>query len=95
MNNLVKTEPALVISTLSGLATAVIAAIIAFGGNLTEAQSNAILGMIAPTVGVIILAGAIVRQFVRPVATSVSTDTAKKVARDSADVGQADPLNEL
>lgn len=95
MKNLAKTEPALVISTLTGFATAVIAVLVAFNAAITQAQQNAILGMIAPTVGVIILAGAIIRQFVRPASTSVSTEKAKEVAIESADVGQADPLGKL
>jgi outer membrane murein-binding lipoprotein Lpp len=95
MNNLAKTEPAIVVSSMAAFATAIIAALVAFGADITDEQKNALLGMIAPTVGVIILAGGIVRQFVRPASTSVDTSTAKKVARDSADVGQADPLNEL
>lgn len=95
MKNLAKTEPALVISTLTGFATAIIAAVVAFGVDMSQAQQAAVLGMIAPTVGVIILAGAIIRQFVRPVAESVSTDKAKEVAQESAAIGQADPLGKL
>ena len=95
MKNIAKTEPALVVSSLTAFATAVIAVLVAFNAGITQAQQNAILGMIAPTVGVIILAGAIIRQFVRPVSESVSTNKAKEVAQESADVGQADPLGKL
>ena len=93
--NVVKTEPALVVATLTSLTTAIIAACVAFGVDVSDEQRNAILGMIAPTVGVILLAGAVIRQFVRPVATSVSTKEAKEVAQESADIGQPDPLGKL
>jgi hypothetical protein len=90
-----KTEPALVVGAITAFLTAVIAACVAFGVEMSQDQQNAILGMIAPTVGVILLASGIIRQFVRPASTSVSKGTAKEVAIESADIGKADPLGKL
>jgi hypothetical protein len=91
----VKTEPALIVGAITAFITAVIAVLVAFNVEMTQAQQNAILGVTAPTVGVILLAAGIIRQFVRPAATSVSTNEAKQVAQESADIGQADPLGKL
>lgn len=59
-------EPARIISLISAFATAAIAFAVAFGLDVSDAQRNAILGMIAPTVGVIVIAGEFIRSQVTP-----------------------------
>jgi hypothetical protein len=74
----VNKEPARIISVISAFVTAVIAFAIAFGFNLTDEQRNAILGMIAPTVGIIVLAGEVTRsRVVSPTSAASAVVNAK------------------
>lgn len=69
-----KKEPAVFVSAIVGVLTAFIGLGAAFGLDVTEEQKNAIIGVVAPTSVLIALVGPIIRQFVRPVSTSVSKD---------------------
>ena len=93
--NVVKREPATAVSVTVAFITAVFGVAVAFGADITQAQQTAILTAVVPTASVIALVGPVIRQFVRPVATSVSTNKAKEVAEESAQIGQADPLGRL
>ena len=93
--NVIKAEPATAVSVITGFLTAVAGLIIAFVSDITPAQQTAILSAVVTTSVLIAAVGPIIRQFVRPVSTSVSTTEAKQVAQESADVGQADPLGKL
>jgi hypothetical protein len=62
--NILKAEPAVAISTITALLTALIGFGAAFGLNLSDDQKNAVIGCVAPAVAVIFLLGPIVRAFV-------------------------------
>lgn len=55
----IRTEPAVIVSTATAAVTAVIALLVAFGLNLTQEQTAAILGVVA--VGAPVVAGALTR----------------------------------
>jgi hypothetical protein len=93
--NVVKREPATAVSVTVAFLTAIFGVAVAFGADITQAQQTAILTAVVPTAALIGLVGPVIRQFVRPVATSVSTKEAKEVAQESADIGQPDPLGKL
>jgi hypothetical protein len=57
-------EPAVIVSTLTAFITALVGFGAAFGLDLTDAQRNAVIGVVAPAVAVIFLLGPIIRQFV-------------------------------
>lgn len=72
------TEPARIISIVSAFVTAAIAFAVAFGFNLDGEQQKAILGMIAPTVGVIVIAGEVLRsKVVSPASAGAAVAIAK------------------
>lgn len=57
-------EPAVIISTITAFATALIGALVAFGVDFTEEQRDAILSTLAAGFAVIMLLGPVIRQFV-------------------------------
>ena len=59
-------EPAVYISAVTGLLTAIIGVLVAFGVDVSDAQQNAILGCVAAFSTVIVLVGPIIRGFVTP-----------------------------
>lgn len=66
-------EPAAVIGTLGAFVTALLYLLAAFGLDITDEQSEAILSMMGPTVLLIALIAALIRRKVSPVATTVAT----------------------
>jgi hypothetical protein len=61
LERLWKTEPARVVSTVTAMLTALFAVVAAFGLDLSDAQTNAILGAVAPIVAAIFFMGEIIR----------------------------------
>ncbi len=59
-------EPARIISIITAFATAVLGLIAAFGLDVSDSQRNAIIGVIAPTVTMIVVAGELIRSQVTP-----------------------------
>jgi hypothetical protein len=60
----VSKEPAVIISTVTAFATAVIGALVAFGVDFTQEQRDAILTTLAAGFAVILVLGPIIRTFV-------------------------------
>lgn len=54
-----QTEPAAIVGTITGLAAAILTALIAFGVDLDQAQHDALLGLVA--VAAPIIAGIVIR----------------------------------
>jgi hypothetical protein len=75
---MIRSEPAVIISGLTGLVTASIALALAFGLDVSDEQRNAILGVIGPAVGVVLLVGGLIRQFV------VAPDTHQQEVAEAA-----------
>jgi len=74
-----KTEPAVIISTVTAFLVAVIGTLIAFGADITDEQKNAVISSVAPLVGVIFLLGPIIRTFVfSPKSTQKLVDNAEQ-----------------
>jgi hypothetical protein len=63
-----KTEPTRYISIATAFVTAVLALVVAFGLSMSPDQRNAIIGVITPTVTLIVVAGELSRSRVTPVA---------------------------
>jgi hypothetical protein len=63
-DSIFKTEPAFVVSTITAALTAVIGALVAFGLDLSDEQQKAVIGCVAPLVGVIFFLGPVIRNFV-------------------------------
>ncbi|MDQ3167323.1 MAG: hypothetical protein M3P94_01595 [Chloroflexota bacterium] len=61
-------EPAVIISATVAFLTAVIGLGAAFGLDVSDDMRQSIIGVVAPTVGIILLLGPVIRQFVKPVA---------------------------
>ena len=61
---LIKREPAVIVSAITGLITEIIGLLVAFNVNVTEAQQTAIISAVTAVSGVIVLVGPIIRQFV-------------------------------
>lgn len=57
-------EPAVIVSTLTALLTAIIGFGAAFGLDIDDDQKNAIISVVAPAVAVVFLLGPIIRTFV-------------------------------
>lgn len=62
-----QTEPSTIIGTITGLAAAVVAALIAFGVDLSQDQQNALLGLVAVVAPIV--AGVLIRSKVFAPAT--------------------------
>jgi len=60
-------EPAVIISAAVAFLTALIGLGAAFGLDVSDQMRQAIIGVVAPTVGIILLLGPVIRQFVKPV----------------------------
>ena len=60
----IQREPAVIVSTLTAFLTAAIGLVVAFGMDVTDDQKNAILGVLAPAVGLILLVGPVIRGLV-------------------------------
>jgi len=60
-------EPAVIIAAIVAFFTAAVGLGAAFGLDVSDAQRQAIIGVVAPTVGIILLIGPVIRQFVKPV----------------------------
>jgi hypothetical protein len=72
-------EPARIIAGITAFVTAVIAVFVAFGLGLDESQQKAILGVIAPTVVLIGLAGELIRaRVVSPATAAEAVAVAKQ-----------------
>jgi len=87
--NILRTEPAVVISTVTAVLTALIGTGLAFGLNISDDQKNALIGSVAPLVGVIFLIGPVIRTFVySPASTEklVESATAKESAGETPPV---------
>lgn len=87
--NILRTEPAVVISTVTGALTTLIGIGLAFGLDISDAQRNALLGSVAPLVGVIFLMGPVIRTFVySPASTEklVESATVKEAAGETPPV---------
>lgn len=76
------TEPAAIIGAITGLVTAVLALIVAFGIDLDTSQQAAILGLVAALAPII--AGIITRQAV------FSPQTTQRIANAAAETGVAE-----
>ena len=73
------TEPARIITAITAFVTAVLGLVSAFGLGLTDDQRNAILGVIGPTVVLIIVAGELIRsKVVSPKAAGEAVGIAKR-----------------
>lgn len=57
-------EPVLTVASITALATAVLGALVAFGVNLTEAQTTAVLGVVAVAAPLVV--GLVARRKVTP-----------------------------
>lgn len=68
-------EPAVVIGVITAFVAALIAALVAFGVDFTEEQRQAVLGMIGPTVFLILLVAFLIRRKVSPTSTVVARST--------------------
>lgn len=62
--SIVKREPATVISVVTGLITAIIGLLVAFGIDVSQEQQTAIISVVVALSAVIALVGPIIRQFV-------------------------------
>lgn len=62
--NILRTEPAVVISTVTAVLTALIGVGLAFGLDISKERQDALLSSIGPLTGVIFLLGPIIRTFV-------------------------------
>jgi hypothetical protein len=60
----VSKEPAVIVSTITAFATALIGALAAFGLNISKEQQDAILSTLAAAFAVILVLGPIIRTFV-------------------------------
>lgn len=69
MNKALKAEPAVIVSTLTAVVTAIIGLLVAFGIDVSEEQKNAIITAIGAIVPMIFLTGVIIRQTVYSPAT--------------------------
>lgn len=80
-------EPARIIAVLTAFVTAVIGLVAAFGLGLDEGQRNAIIGVIAPTVTLIVVAGELIRsRVVSPNTAATAVLKAKEIEPGSDDV---------
>lgn len=61
-----KNEPARIVSIITAFATAVLGLVAAFGLDVSDSQQTAIIGVIAPTVTMIVVAGEVIRSKVTP-----------------------------
>jgi len=61
-------EPAVIIAAIVAFFTAAVGLGAAFGLDVSDQQRQAIIGVVAPTVGIILLIGPVIRQFVTPIA---------------------------
>jgi argininosuccinate lyase len=68
--NILRTEPAVVISTVTAVLTALITLSLAFGLDISKERQDAILAAVSPVVAVIFLMGPIIRTFVFSPATT-------------------------
>ncbi len=64
MTNLFKSEPAVVVSTITAFLGAIIGVFIAFGADISEEQKQSVLYAVGPCVGVIFLLGFLIRGMV-------------------------------
>jgi len=71
-------EPAVIVSTITALLTAVIGLGVAFGMDITDTQQTAIISVVAPATAVIFLLGPIIRTFV------YAPDTVQKKVDEAA-----------
>jgi hypothetical protein len=80
--NVLKTEPAVLVSTVTALLTALIGFGAAFGLDLSEDQRNAVIGVVSPAVAVIALIGPVIRGMVySPESTQKLVDAAEKAGQ--------------
>jgi hypothetical protein len=77
-----KSEPAVIVSTLTAFLTAIIGLAVAFGADITGEQQNAILTVLGPAVAIIALVGPVIRQFVW------APNTVKQVKAESVKAGE-------
>lgn len=85
----ISTEPAVVVGTLVAFAGALLYLLAAFGLNVTDDQRSAILGMIAPTVVLVLVVALIVRQLVTPNAKVVERlDNGIVIAGEAAEFAE-------
>ena len=80
--NALKSEPAVIVSTITALLTALIGFGAAFGLDLDEDQRNAVIGVVAPAVAVIAMVGPVIRGFV------YSPDSTQKLVNAAEKAGQ-------
>lgn len=76
-------EPTLVITTVTGFAVPLLALLALVGLPMSDALQTAIVGLIAPTVGVIFLMGFVIRSQVVPVAKVDALEAELKRATDN------------
>jgi len=87
--SLLKSEPAVVVSTLTALLTAAIGFGAAFGLNISEDQQNAIIAVVAPAVALIAMIGPVIRQFVY---SPESTQKLVNAAESAGQKGETPPV---
>jgi hypothetical protein len=87
--NALKSEPAVIVSTVTALLTALIGFGAAFGLDVSEDQRNAIIGVVAPAVAVIALVGPIIRGFVY---SPASTEKLVDAAHQTGEKGETPPV---
>lgn len=87
--SIIKTEPAVVVSTVTALLTALLGFGAAFGLDLSDAQRNAVIGVVAPAVAVIALVGPVIRGFVY---SPSSTQELVIAARETGTAGETPPV---
>ena len=88
-DNIFKSEPAVVVSTVTALLTAVIGFGAAFGLDVSEEQRNAIIGCVAPAVALIAMIGPVIRQFVY---SPESTQKLVNAAESAGAKGETPPV---
>jgi NADH:ubiquinone oxidoreductase subunit 6 (subunit J) len=62
-----KQEPAIYVTAITGLITAIVGVLVAFGIDVSDAQRDSIIGAVVSLSAVIVLMGPVIRQFVTPV----------------------------
>lgn len=75
--NVLKTEPAVVVSTITAFLIAVMTGLAVFGIPMSDEQQKAVIATVAPTVGVVALIGPVIRQLV------YSPESAQNIQNDA------------
>jgi len=90
--NILRTEPAVVISTVTAVLTALIGVGLAFGLDISKERQDALLAAVGPLVGVILLMGPVIRTFVY---SPNSTDKLVNSATQKEAAGETPPITPL